>query len=185
MITPALQLLHRLWYQPGALMAAGWWQAADLVQWREVYHSSSLTRPALDRLIRARLGRAGHIPPLSATASAILQTEQRCRVFTLVLGLWQLRAAEYLLLRSHRASLAEMLDDKMLRQLAVLLPPQRGQQDISAQDLATLAAARGASWMAQASDAALAASCLLSEPSTAPAPTESPEPTLKKLLKWL
>ena len=188
MITPALQLLHRLWYQPGAIMSNGWWQVVDLVSWCEVYRSSPLTRPALDKLIRQRLAHLGQVPKLSELANNFLQSEQRCRALTIILGLWHLRAAEYLLLRPYRASLASQINDKMLRQLPALLPLNSVKQELTAEALPSIAEQMGATWLIQTNDAAIRASRLLSEPGSQQVEQlaeENVEPILKKLLKWL
>lgn len=187
MIALAQREIHALWWQPGARMAAGWWDALDLSPWRQAYQQQGGLRPALDTLLARRLGHHTRCPALGAAAAALLADGQAARdALGVALGLWALGCPDYLALRAYRTALAQVLDARALSQLQALLPAAAGAPPQTEPDgLLALARAHGAAWLSQADDPALATCRLYWEPSTAPAPATPVAPVLNKLRRWM
>lgn len=184
---PALRRLHTLWWQPGREMAAGWWAALGLPQWRQSYLSQPLLRPSLDRMIASRLGHGTAIPPMSALAAVLLADDARCKVLCLALGLWGLQCPDYLLMRRYRDALSSILDARAMNQLQALIPMRAAHAaNVEPEDLQEAAWRSGAVWLTASCDPALALCRLLWNPVGAQAGLSNPpDVVLEKLQRWL
>ncbi|PHV11499.1 type III secretion system domain-containing protein [Chitinimonas sp. BJB300] len=189
MITPALQRLHALWWQPGTVMHKGWWAHLDLASWRTPYLNQPAIAPSLNRLIALRLGCQKHdpIPALSPTAQTLLEDTTRLDTLGMAIGLWALQCPEYLFLRTYRQPLAAALGDVALEQLQTLFPVDACMAPtLTPTDLLATATTLGTAWIAQADDPVIAAtSLLLPPPDKQRPPAEPVMPVLCKLLRWL
>ena len=189
MITPALQSLYALWWQPCSVMHPGWWSHLNLDSWLEPYENQPALGTALNKLIGLRLGHDEHcpVPELTPTAQILLEDVNRFKMLGIALGLWALQCPEYLYLRTYRHALKDALDDAALEQLQALFPVDAKMcQRIAPDALPAAAAALGTAWISQADDHAVAAARLfLPPPDQHLAPAAPIMPVLSKLLKWL
>ncbi|UCQ48540.1 hypothetical protein DB741_04285 [Edwardsiella ictaluri] len=109
-MTPARQHLYQVWHQPGHIIDPAWWGALGLHCWQSIYRDGPLARPALDTLLRQRLGQSGAPPTLTPLSSDLLASAERRTMLLLAMGLWALEAGGLLLLKPYRETLADTLD---------------------------------------------------------------------------
>jgi hypothetical protein len=183
-MTPQASLA--LWWQPGRHMAAGWWRQLDLACWQTRYRALPALRPALDRVIAARLGHDGAPPPADPLADRLLADPCWRDALCIGLGLWALQCPDYLWLRPFRQALAPMLSPQQLTQLLALFPATHRRAPVLAPGLLPQAARQaGAAWLAHAEQPGLALCRLLWPPSAHTAPARSIRPVLTRLARWL
>ncbi|WP_073381814.1 type III secretion system domain-containing protein [Edwardsiella piscicida] len=184
-MTPARQHLYQIWHQPGHIIDPAWWGALGLHCWQSIYRDSPLARPALDTLLRQRLGQNGLPPALTPLSSDLLSSAERRATLLLAMGLWALEAGGLLLLKPYRETLSDALDPLSIGQLQVLLPYGAAPESLPPASLCQRARELGIAWLSQAPDPALRACRLYAPPSQGAAPEGSPIPILQKLARWL
>ncbi|KVE36805.1 type III secretion system domain-containing protein [Burkholderia sp. BDU5] len=121
-LTPELQRLHRLGWQPGAAMHDGWWPHLGLTAWRDSYRRHPACRAAIDRLIVVRRGypRAALPARLDERQRALLSVEPRIGALIAALGVIALDCADHLLVRQYRERLAARIGERGCAQLLAL-----------------------------------------------------------------
>lgn len=184
-MNPVLQFFYCLWHTPGKVMTSDWWDSAELSQWRLSYEYNPLTRPALDLLLRKRLGLEGIPPALTPLATELLCDAARRQTLLLALGLWAMEGKSLLLLKPYRDTLSDYLDSLTLGQLQLLLPYRGFQPVFPPEALPKIALEQGAAWLADVPDPAIRACRLLFSPSATAAPDSCLLPVLQKLVRWL
>lgn len=186
MISPALVTLHTLWWQPGRVMDESWWPALALDTWQQPYAHYPSLRPAIDQVIRMRLGHHGEMPGISAQVSPLLADAERRNALCLALGLWALQCPDYLVLKSYRQTLSTLLSPALIGQLQVLFPAEaRAPVRLSPEDLPAVAQAVGVAWLCQSGEPALVLCRLLWARNEVAPPAQALETVLPRLQKWL
>ncbi|WCF12629.1 hypothetical protein N4G58_18495 [Edwardsiella piscicida] len=137
--------------------------ALGLHCWQSIYRDSPLARPALDTLLRQRLGQNGLPPALTPLSSDLLSSAERRATLLLAMGLWALEAGGLLLLKPYRETLSDALDPLSIGQLQVLLPYGAAPESLPPASLCQRARELGIAWLSQAPDPALRA-CRLYAP---------------------
>ncbi|WFN95562.1 hypothetical protein MAY91_11475 [Edwardsiella ictaluri] len=176
---PARQHLYQVWHQPGHIIDPAWWGALGLHCWQSIYRDGPLARPALDTLLRQRLGQSGAPPTLTPLSSDLLASAERRTMLLLAMGLWALEAGGLLLLKPYRETLADTLDPLSIGQLQVLLPYGAAPQPLPPASLYQRAMDLGIAWLSQAPDPALRACRLYSPHRRAQHPRDRPSPYCK------
>ncbi|AJX33885.1 type III secretion system domain-containing protein [Burkholderia oklahomensis] len=148
-LTPELQRLHRLGWQPGAAMHDGWWPHLGLAAWRDSYRRHPACRAAIDQLIVARRGypRAALPARLDERQRALLSVEPRIGALIVALGVIALDCADHLLVRQYRERLAARIGERGCAQLLALHRGWRSAARVAAPErIVDAATAAGARW---------------------------------------
>ncbi|KVD74106.1 hypothetical protein WS62_06420 [Burkholderia sp. ABCPW 14] len=148
-LTPELQRLHRLGWQPGAAMHDGWWPHLGLAAWRDSYRRHPACRAAIDRLIVVRRGYPCAALParLDERQSALLSVEPRIGALIVALGVIALDCADHLLVRQYRERLAARIGERGCAQLLALHRGWRSVARVAAPErIVDAATAAGVRW---------------------------------------
>lgn len=121
-LSPSVQRLHQLAWQPGAWVDSSWWRHLRLAEWQALYNRHPYCRSAIDATLIARRGFPQEPLPavLSTRQCALLELESRVYALTTALGLIALDCPEYLLLRDSREALSAHLGSRACEQLYFL-----------------------------------------------------------------
>lgn len=151
-LSPGIQRLHQLGWQPGTWMHDSWWSTLDLVRWHDIYRRHPACRPSIDRLIVARRGFPAAALPgkLEPQQQALLELEQRFVPLTIALGVIALDCPDHLVMKPYRQALAVPLGEHGCDQLLALQHSWRGGSGIeSTTTLVEAALDAGACWWAR------------------------------------
>ncbi|CAI8807475.1 type III secretion system domain-containing protein [Pseudomonas zeae] len=118
-ITPTLQRMHQLAFNPGSWMHDAWWTQLELTSWQDCYQRHASCRAAIDRLIRKRSALDGITLPgrLTSHQKVLMDMERDFGRFIAALGLIALNNPAHLLLKEHRQALSFLLEAQHCNQL--------------------------------------------------------------------
>jgi hypothetical protein len=165
-ITPAIQLLHRLAWQPGALMHSAWWSHLGFGSLQDCYSRHAQCRAPIDRLIVSRRGYPVAALPtrLDARQTALLGIESRLPKLIIALGLIALDSADYLLVKSYREHLLFHLGQRGCEQLLAVHRGWHSRKRVSSPaDVVSVALSVGVRWWQRDATSCITATLLTSK----------------------
>lgn len=118
-----LEQLYQLVLTPGTVMVSGWWDVLELKEWEGPYKNGTTRalQKAINRLIVGQRYSSFSLPDtLTATQSRLLRMGKNIRKCIAALGLYSLGVPDYLLVRSYRDAIAELLPLDALKQIWAL-----------------------------------------------------------------